>query len=202
MATIFWKSRSTDRSLQWLLTRLWLSRRSLTSVSEDVIVQIGRRLVEVRFFHGHADSAIELGEDILYNLQRVYGTSHPSTIDIASLLSTMYVSTGDDAAALAVDGGASHVKLPDTGRYPGKPNPPHAVESVKSNLEHLLQFYQRNGDADKSSQSAAIVRKLSEELGTSSNARGTVPTLQQAPASWGFIDHGGAKGFGGPEHAK
>ena len=199
MKTIFWKSRSTDWSLQWLLSRLWLSRRSLTSISEDVIVQIGRRLVEVRFFHGQVDSAIELGEDILYNLQRVYGTSHPSTTDIASFLSTMYISTGDDAAALAVGGGASHAKLPDTVRYPSKQKPPHAVESVKSNLEHLLQFYQRNGDADRSSQSAA---KLSEELGSSSIARGIVPSLQQAPVSWGFIDHRGERDSGGSEQAR
>lgn len=202
MQTVFRKLTNSDRSLQWLLTRLWLSRRSLTSISEDVIVQIGRRLVEVRFFHGHVDSAIELGEDILYNLQRVYGTSHPSTIDIASFLSTMYVSTGDDAAALAVGEDASHVKVPDTGRYAGKLNTPHAVESVKSNLEYLLQFYQRNGDADRSSQSAAIVKKLSEELGSSSAAKGIVPTLQQAPVSWGFIDHAGEKGSDGLEHVR
>ena len=89
------------------MTQFWLSRKSLTSLSQDVIIRIGRRLVEVRFFHGHVESAIELGEDILYNVQRVYGTTHPSTVDIASLLSTMYAATGDHTAAKAVIGDRS-----------------------------------------------------------------------------------------------
>lgn len=124
--------------LEWLLSQLWLSRKPLTSFSQDVIIQIGRRLVEVRFFHGHVESAIELGEDILYNVQRVYGTSHPSTIDIANLLSRMYVTTGDHAAAKAVIGeGDNRATTPKVNQ-----------DSAKSNREYLLQqFIQRNNDA-------------------------------------------------------
>ena len=115
---------------QWLLTRLWLSRKNLTSLQQDIIIRIGRRLVEVRYFHGHVDSAIELGEDILYNVQRVYGTSHTSTVDIAILLSTMYTATGDQAAAEAVIGNA-HVEK-HTGKEP--------------NREYKLHLNKRNHD--------------------------------------------------------
>lgn len=115
------------------MTRLWLSRKNLTSLQQDVIVRIGRRLVEVRYFHGHVDSAIELGEDILYNVQRVYGTLHPSTVDIARLLSTMYATTGDQSAAKAVIGN-SQSALPDMNGYKAK----------QPNREHVRQLYKYN----------------------------------------------------------
>ena len=174
---------------QWLLTRIWLSRKKLTSLSQDVIVQLGRRLVEVRFFHGHVDSAIELGEDIFYNLQRVYGTSHPSTVDIASFLSSMYEATGDGAAAMAVIGDGSQLKLPDMKKPKAEVHPPRATEGGKSKLEYLLQFYQRNDNMGKSfSQSAANAKGLTYGDGTSSNRKGLDSTMQRAPTSWGFIN--------------
>lgn len=117
------------------MTRLWLSRKNLTSLQQDVIVRIGRRLVEVRYLHGHVDSAIELGEDILYNVQRVYGTSHPCTVDIARLLSTMYATTGDHSAAKAVIGN-SQSTLPDMKGYTAK----------QPNREHVRQLYKHNLD--------------------------------------------------------
>ena len=123
---------------QWLLTRLWLSRKNLTSLSQDVVVRIGQRLVEVRFFHGHIDLAIELGEDIFYNVQRVYGTSHPSTVGIASILSTVYAATGDHTAAKAVIGDVSQLKRPDVKGHTGN----------EPNREHLLQLYKRSSDTD------------------------------------------------------
>ena len=123
---------------QWLLTRLWLSRENLTYLSQDVVIRIGQRLVEVRFFHGHVDSAIELGEDIFYNVQRVYGTSHPCTVGIASLLSTMYAATGDHVAAKAVIEDVSQLKRPDVRGYTGN----------EPNREHLLQLYKRSSDTD------------------------------------------------------
>ena len=107
-------------------------------LSQDVVIRIGQRLVEVRFFHGHVDSAIELGEDIFYNVQRVYGTAHPSTVGIASLLSTMYAATGDHAAAKAVIGDVSQLKRPDVKGHTGN----------EPNREYLLQLYKRSPDTD------------------------------------------------------
>ena len=123
---------------QLLLTRLCLSRENLTLLSQDVIIRIGQRLVEVRFFHGHADSAIELGEDIFYNVQRVYGTCHPCTVGIASLLSTMYAAAGDHIAAKAVIGDVSQLKRPDVKGYTGN----------EPNREHLLRLYKRSSDSE------------------------------------------------------
>ena len=65
------------------------------------------------FFHGHTDWAIELGEDIFYNVQRVYGSSHPFTMGIGSLLFTMYAATGDQVATQAVIEDVSQLKRPD-----------------------------------------------------------------------------------------
>ena len=158
-----------------------MSRNSL-SVSQDAIVQLGSRLVEVRFFHSHVDSAIELGEDILYNLQRVYGTSHPSTVDMARFLSSIYASSGDATAAMAVIGDG---KPPDPKRPIAKVVAPLAADTTKSNFPH---FYQRSYETVKlSSQSAVPATESSKEVGRS---RETVPAVRQRPVAWGFIDHG------------
>ena len=121
---------------------------------------------------------------------------------MASFLSSMYVASGDSAAAMAVTGDASQSKLPKTKSSTAHVHTLHAADTVKSksNLEHLLQAYQRNGDSNKASgQSAAIVRELPEELGNSDNAR-MAPGVQQGPTSWGFINRGGEKALAGTEH--
>ena len=162
-----------------------MSRKNLTSLSQDTIVQLGRRLVEVRFFHSHVDSAIELGEDILYNLQRVYGTSHPSTVDMASFLSSIYASSGDTTAAMAVIGDGKH---PDARMSVAKGSSSHAADTTKPSLPH---FYQRNYDTMKSSsQSAVTATDSSKEAGPSGES---VPAIRQRPVAWGFIDHGSEK---------
>ena len=162
-----------------------MSRKNLTSLSQDAIVQLGRRLVEVRFFHSHVDSAIELGEDILYNLQRVYGTSHPSTVDMASFLSSIYASSGDATAAMAVIGDG---KPPDARRPVAKMISPHTADTTKPNLPHV---YQRNYDTVKpSSQSAVTGNESSKDAGRSAE---TVLPIGHKPVAWGFIDHGSEK---------
>ena len=159
-----------------------MSRKNLTSLSQDAIVQLGRRLVEVRFFHSHVDSAIELGEDILYNLQRVYGTSHPSTVDMASFLSSIYASSGDTTAAVAVIGDGKH---PDARKPVAKGSSSHAADTTKPSLPH---FYQRNYDTVKSSsQSVVTATDSSKEAGRSGE---TGLAIRQRPVAWGFIDHG------------
>ena len=81
----------------------------------------------------------------------------------------MYVATGDHAAAKAVVGDISHSKLQNS-----RASKPKVVQdTVKSNREYLVQFYQRNNDAN------------------------AVPTVQQLPATWSFTDRGSEKSFGG-----
>ena len=72
------------------------------SLTQDMLVQLGRRLVEVHFFFGQIYSAIKLGEDIVHSFQLVYGTSYPSTVDIFSFSSSLYVATRDGAAVMTV----------------------------------------------------------------------------------------------------
>ena len=116
---------------------------------------------------------------------------------MASFLSSMYMSIGDEAAAKAVTGDAHQLKLPDTKGSSMKTHAHHAAESVKSNLEHLVQFYQRNSDADKSRQSGTKARRLTDE-GEHGNHVGDVHrTGQHPPVSSGFMEGGGEVGFGG-----
>ena len=89
---------------QWVLNRLWISRHNRKSIDIDTIVQIGRRLVDIRLLHGHVDSAIDLAEDMLYNLRHVYGPSHALTIELTESLSKIYSDQGNQSAARAVAG--------------------------------------------------------------------------------------------------
>jgi len=159
-------------------------------------VTLGRRLVDVRFFHGHTDSAIDLAEDILYNLRHVYGPSHRWAVEMMNLLSSMYMSKGDRSAAIAVldapdlgDGGASN---DDHARSAMLRDSSHATKSVKAKIEYLLKFYQQNDNAEGSvQQSASLVDELSQRLNvpTLITERGDV-TAHQPPASWSFADDG------------
>lgn len=118
------------------------------SLVQDILVQLGRRLVEVRFFHGHIYPAIKLGVDIVHNFQMVYGTSYPSTVDSFSLSSSMYVATGDGAAVMTVIGNASQLKLPDMIEPTAKVDPSHCVHSFvwlfeTLDIPHSLGYYRR-----------------------------------------------------------
>ena len=79
---------------QWLLAQLWHSRQLQSSWSEDTVIQIGRRLVEVRYVLKRTDAAIHLCEDICYNLRRVRGLRDASTNRMFALLRRLYNSEG------------------------------------------------------------------------------------------------------------
>lgn len=153
-------------------------------------------MVDVRFFHGHTDSAIDLAEDILYNLRHVYGPSHRWAVEMMNLLSSMYMSKGDRSAAVAVldatDLGEGVAPNDDQARGVMLQDPSHAAKSVKAKIEYLLKFYQQNDNAEVSvQQSATLVDELSRRLNvpTLTTERGDV-TGHQPPANWSFADNG------------
>ena len=98
----------------------------------------------------------------------------------------MYLANGDEAAAKAVLGDASQLKQPDPNGSTTKASPQHPAESVKSNLEHLLHFYQRNEGTNTSRQSVIAARYASEGVEHSNDAGNVVRTGQQPPMTWGF----------------
>lgn len=181
------------------MNQLWLSRHKRSSLSQDLIVTLGRRLVDVRFFHGHTNSAIDLAEDILYNLRHVYGPSHRWAVEMMHLLSSMYMSKGDRGAAIAVldatDGGGGAALNDEPAPSAMLPDSSHAAKSVKAKIEYLLKFYQQDDNTEGSAQqSASFVDDLSRRLNapTLTIEKGDV-TAHQPPASWSFAD-GGTQG--------
>lgn len=87
---------------QWILHDLWNSRHTQTTWPATTVVAIGRRLVECRFAMGERSSALELLEDICYNLRRVWGPLDKTTLEMEQLRSSMYTSLGQHTRAMAV----------------------------------------------------------------------------------------------------
>lgn len=173
-----------------------MSRNTRGSLSQDLIVTLGRRLVDVRFFHGHTDSAIDLAEDILYNLRHVYGPSQKWAVEMMNLLSSMYMSKGDRSAAMAVldaVGSGAEVGSNDNNPVvPTVPGSPNAARQVKAKIESLLKFYKQVDHSDISvQQSANVVDELSRRFSapTVMVERGDV-VAHQPPTSWSFADEG------------
>lgn len=99
--------------LQVILTDLWTSRIVQRTWTINVVVWIGRRLVETRYCSGHVDAAIKLGRDICYNLRQVWGNCDPITLDMTKLLSGMYTASGNYRAATALHESALNELLND-----------------------------------------------------------------------------------------
>ena len=162
-------------------------------MSQDVIINLGRRLVDVRFFHGHVDSAIDLAEDVLYNLRQVYGPSHHSAVQIMNLLSSIYMSKGDRAAAMAVhetaDQGAP--KVGSAGELTDDVVPANQDDNVvRSRIERLLQQYHDGDGSDKSVRhSASLIDKLTKRLGPPPPDTNRKRVKEhQPPSTWSFAE--------------
>ncbi|ESZ97797.1 hypothetical protein SBOR_1806 [Sclerotinia borealis F-4128] len=80
-------------ALEWLLAQLWNSRHSQPSWSSSTIVHIGRLLFETQFSSNHQEQAINLLEDMCYNVRRVWGPLDPTTLEMQNLLSAFYTSS-------------------------------------------------------------------------------------------------------------
>ncbi len=80
--------------LQRLLSRLWASRERQTSWAPDVMLALGRRLVQAQFAVGMRGEAIKLADDLVYNVRRVHGPRHAQTLEMYALLASLYTSAG------------------------------------------------------------------------------------------------------------
>ncbi|KAI0195422.1 hypothetical protein F4808DRAFT_464244 [Astrocystis sublimbata] len=86
--------RDTDRLL-WLLESLW-DRRGAQTWGSEVKLTLGVRLVQARFQAGDHQiiPAIQLAEDVVYNLRRTHGPRHKQTLAVYEMLASIYTSAG------------------------------------------------------------------------------------------------------------
>jgi hypothetical protein len=99
---VFTKLLTRPPQLQIILSSLWTSRHARSSWSSSTIVAIGRRLVEVRFTLPKRALAIDLCQDICYNLQRVWGRFDPTTVEMFHLLSALYAAEGNHPKVMSL----------------------------------------------------------------------------------------------------
>ncbi|KAJ5824573.1 hypothetical protein N7447_006913 [Penicillium robsamsonii] len=133
--------------LESILTQLWTSRIVQRTWTPDVVVWIGRRLVETRFCSGKVDSAIQLCHDICYNLRQVWGSCDPVTMDMTKLLSAMFTASENHKSAAALHEGILYDLLGDS------------------------EAEGHSRAADTASQHMELMRRAQERMGTGESAR-------------------------------
>lgn len=122
---------------QIILSELWTSRIVQRTWSLNVVVWIGRRLVETRYCRGNIDAAVRLGRDICYNLRQVWGNCDSFTLEMTKLLSGMYTASGDYRSATALHETILNEMLSD----PNAADDTNAPQTVTQHLE-LLRYAQ------------------------------------------------------------
>ncbi|KAJ5770579.1 uncharacterized protein N7511_002630 [Penicillium nucicola] len=147
--------------LEGILTQLWTSRIVQRTWTPDVVVWIGRRLVETRFCRGHVDSAIQLCRDICYNLRQVWGSCDPVTLEMTKLLSGLFTASENHQSAATLHEGILYDLLGD------KEAKGHA-RAADTALQHmkLLRRAQGRMGIDKTSRRASAHADLFQQLGS------------------------------------
>ncbi|KAF3392727.1 putative PPE family protein [Penicillium rolfsii] len=139
--------------LEGILTQLWTSRIVQRTWTPDVVVWIGRRLVETRFCRGAVDSAIQLCRDICYNLRQVWGSCDPVTLEMTKLLSGLYTASNDHKSAAALHEGAMHDLLGDSEAK----KHPRAADTASQHMELLRRAQSRLGSGSKEASTRASI---------------------------------------------
>jgi len=152
--------------LESILTQLWTSRIVQRTWTPDVVVWIGRRLVETRFCRGAIDSSIQLCRDICYNLRQVWGSYDNVTLEMTKLLSGLYTASGDHASAAALHEGVLHDLLSDSDAK----NHPQAADTAMQHIELLSRAQSRGGglSSSRSGAHADLVAQITEKFGLKS----------------------------------
>jgi hypothetical protein len=155
--------------LEGILTQLWTSRIVQRTWTPDVVVWIGRRLVETRFCRGSVDSAIQLCRDICYNLRQVWGSCDPVTLEMTKLLSGLYTASNDHKSAAALHEGALHDLMGD---FKAK-NHPRAADTASQHMELLRRAQSRLGagksdTSSKTSAHAGLMAQVADRFGLQS----------------------------------
>ncbi|KAJ5295352.1 hypothetical protein N7508_010173 [Penicillium antarcticum] len=133
--------------LEGILTQLWTSRIVQRTWTPDVVVWIGRRLVETRFCRGHVDSAIQLCRDICYNLRQ--------------LLSGLFTASDNHQSAATLHEGVLYDLLGDNEAK----GHARAADTALQHMELLRRAQGRMG-ADQTSRRASAHADLFQQLGS------------------------------------
>ena len=171
--------------LQVILTDLWTSRIVQRTWTINVVVWIGRRLVETRYCRGHVDAAIKLGRDICYNLRQVWGNCDPITLDMIKLLSGMYTASGNYRAATALHESALNELLND---HDAAYNP-RAADTVTQHLDLLKHAQARlqkgaKGQVNESQAYSYLSREVSTKFGLEPAASEDITSTDDDVGVW------------------
>ncbi|KAJ5888682.1 hypothetical protein N7495_008723 [Penicillium taxi] len=152
--------------LEAILTQLWTSRIVQRTWTPDVVVWIGRRLVETRFCRGSVDSAIQLCRDICYNLRQVWGSCDSVTLDMTKLLSGLFTASGDHQSAVTLHEGILFDMLSDSDAK----EHPKIADIVSQHMELYRRAKSRLGSGKSSRPSAHpdIIALVTERFGLQS----------------------------------
>ncbi|KAF7170799.1 hypothetical protein CNMCM5623_003318 [Aspergillus felis] len=147
--------------LEGILTDLWTSRIVQKTWSPDMVVWIGRRLVETRFCRGHTAAAVQLGKDICYNLRHVWGNYDPITLEMTKLLSGLYTASGNHLAAVMLHESALHELLndPDVDHA-------HAADTVSQHLQLLKNAQARLSKESGQAVDTSAYDELAQQVAT------------------------------------
>ncbi|KAF4161829.1 hypothetical protein CNMCM6936_002950 [Aspergillus lentulus] len=152
--------------LEAILTDLWTSRLVQKPWSSNMVVWIGRRLVETRFCRGHTNAATQLGRDICYNLRHVWGNCDPVTLEMTKLLSGLYTASGNHLAAVALHETALHELLNDTDI-----DQAHAADAVSQHLQLLKHAQARLSKESGQAVDTSAYDELVQQVGTKFGVR-------------------------------
>ncbi|KAJ5143916.1 uncharacterized protein N7515_002703 [Penicillium bovifimosum] len=149
--------------LETILTQLWTSRIVQRTWTPDVVVWIGRRLVETRFCRGNVDSAIQLCRDICYNLRQVWGSCDPVTLEMTKLLSALFTASDNHQSAVTLHEGVLYDLLGDSEAK----GHARAADTASQHMELLRRAKGRLGGqgSGRDSAHAELFQSLADRFG-------------------------------------
>lgn len=150
--------------LEIILTQLWTSRIVQRTWTPDVVVWIGRRLVETRFCRGSIDASIQLCRDICYNLRQVWGSCDKVTFEMTKLLSGIFTASGDHQSAAALHEGALYDLLGDVETK----DHPNVADVASQHMELLRRAQARLGSGQSASRASAdesLIAQVTDRFG-------------------------------------
>ncbi|CAG8889944.1 unnamed protein product [Penicillium egyptiacum] len=153
--------------LEAILTQLWTSRIVQRTWTPDVVVWIGRRLVETRFCRGEVESAIQLCRDICYNLRQVWGSCDPVTLDMTKLLSALFTASEDYQSAATLHEGILYDLLGDSEAK----GHAHVADTASQHMELLRRSQARLGAGQTTSRASAhaeLFQSVADRFGVQS----------------------------------
>ncbi|GIK02022.1 hypothetical protein Aspvir_006065 [Aspergillus viridinutans] len=147
--------------LETILTDLWTSRIVQKTWSPNMVVWIGRRLVETRFCRGHTTAAMQLGKDICYNLRQVWGNCDPLSLEMTKLLSGLYTASGNHLAAVTLHESVLHELLndPDVDQA-------QAADTVSQHLQLLKHAQARLSKESDQAVDTSAYDELAQQVAT------------------------------------